>query len=130
MTEMSQYTPGTFCWQDITTPDDKAAKQFYSSLFGWEINDLPMGGGLFYTMMQLQGKDVAGLSPQNEEMKAQGIPPFWMSYVSVANADETVNKAKALGGQVLGEPFDVFDSGRMAILQDPTGAVFSVWQPN
>lgn len=129
MTEITQYPAGTFCWQDLTTTDAAAAKQFYTSLFGWQVNDMPMGDGMVYTMLQIDGKDVAALSQTNEEMSAQGVPPHWMSYISVDNADETAAKAKSLGGQVVGEPFDVFDAGRMAILQDPAGATFAVWQP-
>jgi predicted enzyme related to lactoylglutathione lyase len=129
MTEMSQYAPGTFCWQDLSTTDAAAAKQFYSGLFGWETFDIPMGPDAFYTMMRIGGKDVAGLSSQTQEMKDQGVPPFWTSYVSVTSADEAASKVKALGGQVLAEPFDVFGEGRMAVFQDPTGAAFAVWQP-
>jgi predicted enzyme related to lactoylglutathione lyase len=113
----------------LSTTDAAAAKRFYTSLFGWQANDLPMGDGMFYTFLRLEGKDVAALSQQSPEMSAQGIPPFWTSYVSVASADETAAKAKSLGGQVLGEPFDVFDAGRMAVIQDPAGATFAVWQP-
>jgi predicted enzyme related to lactoylglutathione lyase len=80
-------------------------------------------------MLQLEGRDVAALSQMSEEQQSQGMPPMWNSYVSVENADESAEKAAALGGTVIAPPFDVFDSGRMAVIQDPTGAVFSVWQP-
>ena len=62
------------------------------------------------------------------DMKAQGIPPHWLSYVSVTSADETAEKAKAAGATLMKEPFDVFTIGRMAVIQDPTGAVFALWQ--
>jgi len=58
-----------------------------------------------------------------------GVPPHWNNYISVANADETVKRAVALGGKVLAPAFDVMDAGRMAVLQDPTGASFCIWQP-
>ena len=60
--------------------------------------------------------------------KQMGVPPHWNSYVTVANVDEAAKKAQSLGGKVLAPPFDVMDAGRMAVLQDPTGAVFQVWQ--
>jgi predicted enzyme related to lactoylglutathione lyase len=127
MTEMTAYTPGTFCWIDLSTSDGAAAKKFYTELFGWTAVDMPVGPDMTYTMLQIDGKDVAALYQQGEN--EQGIPPHWNSYVSVTSADEIAARAKALGGTVLAEPFDVMEEGRMAIIQDPTGAVVGVWQP-
>ena len=129
MTEMNAYMPGTFCWVELGTTDAKAAKKFYTGLFGWEIVDTPVGPDFIYTMLQVEGKDVAALYEQGEPERSQGVPPHWSSYVSVASADESAAKAKSLGGTVLAEPFDVMDAGRMAIVQDPTGAVVGLWQP-
>lgn len=97
--------------------------------FSGGINDVPMGEQGVYTMLQIGGKDVAALYGLNEEQRAQGVPPHWMAYVSVASADDAAGRAKSLGGTVLMGPFDVFDSGRMAVVQDPTGAMLSVWEP-
>jgi hypothetical protein len=66
---------------------------------------------------------------QMKDQAAQGIPPNWMVYVTVASADETAKKAKSLGGTVVAEPFDVATYGRMAVLMDLDHAVLSVWQP-
>ncbi len=129
MTEFNQYTPGTFNWVDLATTNTEAAKKFYTGLFGWSFADLPAGESMVYTMLYLDGKDVAGLGQLGEEQQAQGIPPHWMSYVSVASADEVAKKAKTLGGEIIVEPFDVLDSGRMAVIQDPTGAMLSLWEP-
>jgi hypothetical protein len=129
MTEMNAYTPGTFCWVELGTTDAKAAKKFYTGLFDWEIVDIPVGPDMIYTMLQVEGKDVAALYEQGEPERSQGVPPHWSSYVSVASADESAAKAQSLGGMVLVEPFDVMDSGRMAIVQDPTGAAVELWQP-
>jgi len=123
------YTPGTFCWVDLATTDPEAAKTFYTGLFGWTAVDFPMGEGGIYTMLRLDGDDVAALSEMQLDMRAQGIPPHWVNYVSVADADAAAAKARELGGIVFGEPFDVFDAGRMAIIQDPTGATVMAWQP-
>lgn len=90
---------------------------------------MPMGPDDVYTIFQLNSKDVAAACGQQEEQKSQGIPPNWMSYIAVENADETAKAITAAGGTVMMEPFDVFDAGRMAVAQDPTGAVFSIWQP-
>ncbi|CAN5814840.1 VOC family protein [soil metagenome] len=128
MQETIEYAPGTFCWVELATTDDEAAKKFYTELFGWTFTDNPIGPGMVYTMLQLAGKDVGALFKMPEEMTSQGIPPNWLSYVSVKSADETADKAKSLGGTLMKEPFDVMDVGRMSIIQDPTGAAFAIWQ--
>lgn len=128
MQESVEYKPGTFCWVELGTTDGKAAKKFYTELFGWDFTDNPMGPGEVYTMLKLGGKDVGGLFQLPEELTSKGVPPNWLSYVSVANADESAAKAKSLGATLMKEPFDVFTIGRMAVVQDPTGAVFALWQ--
>jgi uncharacterized protein len=128
MQEVTKYEPGTFCWVELATSDGPAAKNFYSQLFGWEGADNPMGPDAVYTMLRTNSKDVGGLYQLMPEMKAQGVPPHWLSYVSVTNVEETAEKAKAAGATLLQEPFDVFTLGRMAVVQDPTGAMFGLWQ--
>jgi predicted enzyme related to lactoylglutathione lyase len=127
MTVITQHIPGTFCHVDGGTTDAEGAKKFYGALFGWQADDMPDEAGMVYTMFQLNGLDVAGMYQMGQ---GQGIPPMWNSYVLVVNADETARRAKELGGVVLQEPEDAMDAGRMAMIQDPTGAVFAVWQPN
>ncbi len=127
MTEINAYPPGTFCWIDLATTNAEGAKKFYAGLFGWRARDIPVGPGVF-TMLQLGGKEIASLYQLSEQHQAQGVPAHWMSYVAVANADETAAQVKSLGGRVLVSPFDVLDLGRMALSQDPTGAPFAVWQ--
>jgi uncharacterized protein len=122
------YKPGTFCWVELGTTDGEAAKKFYTELFGWGFNDHPMGPDMVYTMLTLDGKDVGALYKMDAEMTSQGIPPNWLSYASVISADESAAKAKELGGTLMKEPFDVMEVGRMAVIQDPTGAVFAIWQ--
>ncbi len=126
----TEYTPGTFCWVELVTSDGNSAKKFYTELLGLGFNDQPVGEDAVYSMLNKNGKNVAALYQMNEEQKSRGIYPHWNSYVSVASADETTETVKSLGGTVLMEPFDVFDAGRMAMFQDPTGASFAVWQPN
>lgn len=128
MQETPDYKPGTFCWIELGTTDSAAAKTFYTQLFGWEYEDHPMGPGMTYTMLKLNGKDVGALYSLMPDMRAQGVAPHWLSYVSVDNVDETAEKAKAEDATLLKEPFDVMTEGRMAVLQDPTGAVFALWQ--
>ena len=129
MAERSEYVPGTFCWADLTTPDQDAAKTFYGSLLGWDAEDIPVGGGAIYSLMHHAGKQVAAISPQPPQQRDAGAPPMWNSYVSVSDADAAVERAKELGGSAHAPAFDVMDAGRMAVLQDPQGAYFMVWQP-
>ena len=129
MTEIKKHEPGTFCWVELSTTDGEAAKKFYTGLFGWTPDDRPMGPGMVYTMLNLGSKNSGALYQMEPEKIAQGIPPHWMSYVSITSADETTAKAKELGATLLAGPFDVMTHGRMAVIQDPTGAVFSLWQP-
>src|SRR6478672_1253132 len=98
MSERTHYPPGTFCWTDLTTTDQAAAKAFYGGLFGWEAEDLPVGEGAFYSMQRLRGKDVAAISPQPQQQREAGVPPAWNSYVSVDSADAAAQRAKELGG--------------------------------
>ncbi len=130
MGERTQYTPGTFSWTDLTTTDQDAAKTFYGSLFGWEAEDMPMGDGVFYSMQRVDGKDVAAISPQPQMQRDAGVPPMWNSYITVENVDAAADRAKELGATLHAPPFDVMEAGRMAVIQDPQGAFFMLWQAN
>lgn len=120
------HAPGTFCWADLGTPDAAAAARFYTALFGWTAEALPMGPGAFYTMLFVHGRSVGALYQQDAAVAG---PPHWLSYISVASADAAAGRARRLGGTLLLEPFDVLDVGRMALMQDPTGAVAALWEP-
>lgn len=129
MANIDKHPAGSFCWFELATTDQAAAKKFYTSLFGWAVEDSPMGPDDFYSMFKLSGRDTGAAYTMRKEQRAQGVPPHWMVYIAAASADDTVNKAAQIGGTVLAPAFDVMDVGRMAVLQDPTGAIFSVWQP-
>jgi len=128
MSTITQHAPGTFCWPELATSDQAGARNFYSKLFGWTPDEQDMGGGQTYTMLQKADQAVGALYGLNEEQRNRNIPPHWNAYVSVANADAAAAKAKQLGGTLLMEPFDVMDAGRMATVQDPTGAIVSIWE--
>jgi predicted enzyme related to lactoylglutathione lyase len=130
MANVDSHPPGSFCWLELATSHQAAAKTFYSSLFGWTPSDSPLGPDTVYTIFKLEGRDAAAAYTMFPEQRSQGMPPNWMLYISVASADEAAKRAKAAGGTVLKDAFDVGESGRMAVLQDPTGATFAVWQPN
>jgi predicted enzyme related to lactoylglutathione lyase len=127
---MSDYfKPGHFCWWDLSTNDPEKAKTFYSTLFGWTPRDIPVGENQTYTMLEKDGKQAAALSSMQPELAAAGVPPHWSSYIGVESVDQTVARARELNATVLAEPFDVMTEGRMAVLQDPTGAQICVWEP-
>ena len=129
MSERTTYTPGTFSWADLQTTDQEGAKAFYSALFGWEANDMPIDdSGTTYSMQKLGGKNVAAIAPQQQQQRDMGVPPAWNNYVTVESADDAASRAAELGATVHAPAFDVFDAGRMAVIQDPQGAFFMVWQ--
>jgi len=130
MTNIERHPAGSFCWIELHTSDQNAAKSFYNALFGWQADDMPMGPNGFYTIFKLQGRDAAAGCTLRPEERSQGVPPHWMIYIAVDNADTAVAKAQQLGGKILAPAFDVMDAGRMAVIQDPTGAIFCPWQAN
>jgi len=123
MGKRESYEPGTFCWADLSTPDPEGAKVFYGSLFGWKFRDDEIPGDGVYTMCHTRDDEVAAIVQQDEH------PAHWNNYVSVTSADETAERAKELGATVFEEPFDVMESGRMALLADPDGAMLCAWEP-
>ena len=125
MGERTSHAPGTFSWADLSTSDTEGAKAFYTGLFGWDTEDNPVPEGGVYTMLLKGAKPVGALSATQQE----GQPPAWNSYVTVESADASAAAANEHGGTVVMEAFDVMDVGRMALVQDPTGAFFAVWEP-
>lgn len=126
MPERDGYLPGVPCWVDTSQPDPEATVAFYGGLFGWDFKDaMPPDSAGKYFIASLRDGSVAAVGSQPE-----GGPPTatWNTYVWVDNADEAAAKARDAGGRVVTDPFDVFDAGRMAVLTDPEGATFCVWQ--
>lgn len=129
MATIDEHPAGAFCWIELATTNQDSAKSFYSALFGWSVTDTPIGPDDLYTIFKLQDRDAAAAYTMRKEQRAQGVPPNWLLYISVENAEECVAKVVKAGGVVHMPAFDVMNAGRMAVLQDPTGAVFAVWQP-
>jgi uncharacterized protein len=125
----TSYEPGTFSWIDLGTTDPEGAKAFYTGLFGWETEDMPVPNSPPYTMCRVGGESVAAIYAQPEQQRDAGVPPFWFCYVTVESADDAAAAAKDAGGSVHAEPFDVMEAGRMAVMADPTGAMLGVWEP-
>jgi predicted enzyme related to lactoylglutathione lyase len=124
---VKKYPDGVFSWVDLTTTDIHAAQAFYSSLFGWEIDEGPAETG-YYTQFRLGGHSVAGGGQMRPEMMESGAPSVWLTYVNVEDIDAAAARAAESGGNVFMGPMDVMDEGRLALIQDPTGAVVGMWQ--
>jgi predicted enzyme related to lactoylglutathione lyase len=127
MAHIDKHTPGTFCWVELGTTDQDGAKRFYGSLFGWTFVDFPIGPADSYTMFKLDGRDSAAAYEMGD--REAGVPPHWNLYIAVEDADSAAARAVELGGTVPAGVFDVHTNGRMAVIIDPTGAAFCIWQP-
>jgi len=116
-------TQGAFSWSELTTTDPAAAAAFYGALLGWDIKppNAEMGG---YRLVNVGDVGVAGIGGPSPG--SPPVPPHWGCYVTVMNTDESAAKCNALGGKTLVAPMDIPGVGRMAVLQDPQGAVLSV----
>jgi predicted enzyme related to lactoylglutathione lyase len=128
MSEKQSYAHGEFCWVDLMAVDVQRAAAFYGEIFGWSCDDKDVQDGPFYGHFTLNGKTVAGLGQLPDEMRSQGVPPHWNSYINVDDVHATADRLVELGGTLLMPPTPIFDAGTMAIAQDPTGAAISLWQ--
>lgn len=123
---VTKYPQGAFSMVDVVSTDIEKSKKFLTSLFGWTSEDIPTGhGNLDYTKFSLDGKIVAG----GVQALPSDMHSFCKSYVTVENVDEVVAKVEKLGGKVTWQPTDAMNAGRMAAIQDPTGAALYLWQP-
>src|ERR1700712_3383861 len=119
---------GTPSGAALGTTDGLAATGFYAGVFGWEAENTPSGPAGIYTLLRQGGKDVAALYEQNDAMKQRGVPPLWLVYIAVDDASATGQKGLDAGGTVPPQTFHGAEAGRMALVQDPAGAMFGLWQ--
>ncbi len=129
MFKVTKYPHGTFSWAELVSREGENSKQFLTGLFGWSFVDVPMGESMVYTMYAQDGANVAASFQMDEERFPPQVPSHWNNYITVDDVDALAPRVTELGGQVLSGPFDVFESGRMLVLTDPTGANVSLWQP-
>lgn len=125
MTTIDRYDQGTPSWIEHSSGDQQAAEQFYSQLFGWQMQpgEMPDGQGS-YDMAKLGEDHIAGFGPVMQPEQ----PASWGVYLAADDVDAAVQRAQQAGGQVNAGPFDVGDAGRMAWVQDPSGAHVGLWQ--
>ena len=115
---------GTFCWNELSTNDVEAARKFYTELLGWTLHD-SKDAGMNYIENEAAGQRIGGMYQQSPE-HGPAMPPHWMAYVAVDNVDELAARVASLGGKVCVGPMDIPNVGRFAVVNDPTGAVFSI----
>jgi predicted enzyme related to lactoylglutathione lyase len=127
---IEKHKEGMFSYSDLQTSDLDAATTFYRGLFGWEVDDQPMSedSSDIYRMFTKDGRVVCAASKQRPEQAEQGVPPMWNVYFTVEDVDVAVKECEAAGGTIHMPPFDVFEVGRMAVVADPAGAFFCLWQ--
>lgn len=128
MPRVDAHTPGTFSWFELATTNQAAAKTFYSQLFGWDVQDFPISDNETYSIFKRDGRDTAAAYTMRPEEHQQGVPPFWLVYIEVADVDLMAATITAAGGTVMAPPFDVMEMGRMAVVTDPAGSHFALWQ--
>ena len=121
-----------FCWVELATLDKPKAQAFYADLFGWSVLEQPLGTPsgriLAYAAFLLEGNPGGAVYELIAEQTAGGIAPHWLSYVAVESVDQSTRRAEQLGGTPLLDPSDVFEAGRMSIIEDPGGAKLGLWQ--
>lgn len=120
------YENGVFSWVDLMTSDQEAAKQFYAELFAWTFQDMPVDNGGTYSMAFKGERSVAAVFARPDDM--QQIPPHWNSYITVNDLEATVQSWQDQGGTVVMPICDIMDSGRMAMVKDPTDGIVGLWQ--
>src|SRR5207249_6206774 len=117
MLHVEKHAPGDYCWIELATTNQSAAKKFYSELFSWTISEFEMAPNDFYTTFKIDGRDVAAAYTLRSEQRARSIPAHWNLYVAVENADTAASRATGLGAKVIAEPLDVYNLGRMAVFK-------------
>lgn len=115
--------PCAMTWCEVSTRAFDACRDFYGRVFGWTAKDLSMEGVRYATWERGDAGSCAGMLEMDEHW--EGLPPHWMAYFAVDDTDAAARRADELGGTVSVPPFDT-PFGRVAVLTDPTGAVFSV----
>ncbi|HTX39229.1 MAG TPA: VOC family protein [Bryobacteraceae bacterium] len=117
--------PNAFVHVELNTTDLPKAKDFYSHLFDWTLEDMPMGAHDTYTIIKV-GQGTGGGMLKHP---MPGAPSAWLAYVGVDDVRASTEKAKTLGARLLVDVTEVPGMGWFSILMDPTGATFALWQP-
>ena len=118
---------GSFVWCELLTTDTAAADSFYKKVVGW--SSVPFAPGNM-VLNNPAGAGVGGVMKLPDQAKQMGAPPHWLMYVGTPSVDDTAMRIARLGGRVLKQPEDIPNTGRFAVVQDPFGATFGIFQPS
>ena len=129
MPEVTNFANGTPSWADLMTHDGPGAKNFYTSLFGWQFDDAPIDEHMVYTMYNHRGLTACASAVAYPGSEQENLPAHWSVYVTVSDLEAATERARAAGGVVIAEPFQVMEVGRMSMIQDPQGALLRLWYP-
>jgi predicted enzyme related to lactoylglutathione lyase len=122
-------THGKVIWTELMTRDVAGAKAYYGAVCGWRFETMPMMDGTDYHLGMRDGVPVIGMMDMTDMDHLKGAPPYWFSYFAVDDVDAAVAATTAAGGKVLRAPFEVPGTGRIALLEDPTGAAMGLMTP-
>jgi predicted enzyme related to lactoylglutathione lyase len=113
-----------FVHVELHTNDLQRARDFYTRLFGWKLQDVPMSDNGTYTMIDVGGGTGGGMMPN----PAPGTPSHWLAYVGVDDIDASTRKARELGAKVVMDVTGIGEFGRMSVINDPSGATLAMWE--
>ncbi len=123
-------THGMVWWTELMTRDVEGAIGYYGDVCGWTFDTMEMMDGLgTYHLAKKGGQPVAGIMDMSSMTHLEGVPAHWFSYFAVDDLDAAMAATKSAGGKVLRDPFEVPGTGRIVILQDPTGAAMGMMTP-
>lgn len=115
---------GMFSWNELITPNIQAAKEFYSKLLGWQMEDMSTAPGMNYTIVKANDREIGGMMATPDE--TVGMPPMWGGYVTVDDVDSLVTRVVTLGGKIRVPPRNIPNVGRFCVIQDPQGAMLTL----
>lgn len=121
----SRPTSGQFAYDECLSSNVPATQQFYQSVFGWSVSELPMEGMGTYTMFRLNEQDVAGCLAMPAEAEGN---PAWLTYLYAEDIDERAARAESLGAQTLVPPQDIPGVGRFTVMADSCNAFFAMFR--
>ena len=124
---MEREPAGRFCWVDLAATDASRAQGFYTELFGWDALVQPANGGTFVRLAK-DGRDLGSLYPLRRDALEAGVASHWTPYIRVEDAEVVSERARKLGATVAVEPFVVDGMARIALIVDPVGAAFGLWE--
>ncbi len=127
MAVVTRFDEGFFCWADLATTNTEIAKVFYCGLFEWQVQEVPTDGEMPYIMLLKDAVPVCAMY-EMDDAEAESASSYWQSYIAVDDIDAVCERAAALGGDIIMDPMDVMEAGRMALIQDPEGAVMALWE--